>query len=97
MLLGECASAKGGGRCQRLPVLVACTSMLFGLIAFSMTCFCAHCVQAALMGVVSSAVAALDANRGIAEVVSAGLCFLQNLAMAPENQVTLAMMQCCGR
>jgi hypothetical protein len=48
------------------------------------------------MGVVSSAVAALDANRGIPEVVSSGLGFLLSLAMAPENQVTLAMMQCCG-
>jgi hypothetical protein len=60
------------------------------------SCVCAHCVQAALMGVVSSAVAALDTNRGIAEVASAGLGFLQNLAMAPENKVTLVMVQCCG-
>jgi hypothetical protein len=61
-----------------------------------LSCVCAHCVQVALMGVVSSAVAALDANRGIPEVASAGLAFLLNLAMAPENQVTLAMMQCCA-
>ena len=51
------------------------------------SCVCAHCAQVALMVVVPSAFAALDANRGIAEVASAGLCFLQNLAMAPENKV----------
>ncbi len=40
-----------------------------------------------MMDVVSSAVAALDAHRGIAKVARAGLGFLQNLARAPENQV----------
>ena len=44
-------------------------------------------VQVALMDVVSSAVAAVDAHRRIAEVARAGLGFLQNLASAPENQV----------
>jgi hypothetical protein len=39
------------------------------------------------MGAVPSAVAAVDAHRGIAEVARAGLGFLQNLASAPENQV----------
>ncbi len=47
-----------------------------------------YALQVPLMGVVSSAVAALDANLGIAEVASAGLAFLHDLAMAPENQVT---------
>ncbi len=41
------------------------------------------------MDVISSAVAAVDAHRGIAEVARAGLGFLQNLAMGHENQVTL--------
>ena len=39
------------------------------------------------MGAVPSAVAVMDAHRGIMEVARAGLGFLQNLARAPENQV----------
>jgi hypothetical protein len=49
------------------------------------------------MDVLSSAMEAMDAHRGVAEVVECGLGFLQNLALAPENQVTPVMMQCCGR
>jgi hypothetical protein len=41
----------------------------------------------ALMGVVPSAVAALDAQRGSAEVAECGLDFLVNLSEAPENKV----------
>jgi hypothetical protein len=50
--------------------------------------FCAYGVQVALMGVVASAVAAVDAHRGIAEVARAGLGFLENLAVDRENMVT---------
>jgi hypothetical protein len=42
----------------------------------------------ALMGVVPSAVAALDAHRGSAKVAECGLGFLWNLSTAPESQVT---------
>ncbi len=41
------------------------------------------------MGAVVSAVAALDAQRGVAEVVEHGLGFLVNLSFAPENQVMM--------
>ena len=40
-----------------------------------------------MMDVVSSAVAALDAHRGIVEVARAGLGFLMKLVLALENQV----------
>ncbi len=51
------------------------------------------------MDVVSCAMEAMDAHRGVAEVVQCGLGFLHNLALAPENQVTPVIMhwQCCGR
>ena len=39
------------------------------------------------MGVVGSAVAALDANRAAADVARNGLSFLWGLAVAEENQV----------
>ena len=45
-------------------------------------------VQVALMGVVPSAVAALDAQRGSAEVAECGLGFLWNLSAPSENKVT---------
>ncbi len=44
-------------------------------------------VQAALMGVVSSAVAALDAHLGVAAVAEHGVCFLRCLAVADANRV----------
>jgi hypothetical protein len=40
------------------------------------------------MDVVPSAVAALDANRGVIEVAMRGVGFLRNLSVARENQVT---------
>jgi hypothetical protein len=40
------------------------------------------------MDVVPSAVAALDAHRGIVEVAICGVGFLRNLSLASENQVT---------
>jgi hypothetical protein len=51
------------------------------------------------MDVLSSTMEAVDAHRGVAKVVDRGLGFLQNLAEAPENQVTPVIMhwQCCGR
>jgi hypothetical protein len=39
------------------------------------------------MDVVSSAVAALDAHRGIVGVASSGVRLLMSLVLAPENQV----------
>ena len=48
---------------------------------------CAMLVQLALMRVVPSAVAALDAHRGIVEVAKSGLDFLQRLSATPESQV----------
>ncbi len=47
-----------------------------------------HHVQVALMSVVASAVAALDASLGDAMVAANGLCFLLSLAMSPENEVS---------
>jgi hypothetical protein len=41
------------------------------------------------MDVVPSAVEALDAHRGVAEVVEHGLGFLGNLAVHPENKVMM--------
>ena len=89
MVLGVCASVREGGAISEAAS--ACGMYVRAPRAHcrlnNRSCVCAHCVQAALMVVVPSAFAALDANRGIAEVASAGLCFLQNLAMAPENKV----------
>ncbi len=48
---------------------------------------CADVVQAALMGVVSSAVAAMDAHRGVAVAAEYGLGFLRNLSVAEANRV----------
>jgi hypothetical protein len=39
------------------------------------------------MGVLGTAVAALDAHRGLWEVAEKGLLFLRDLALAPENHV----------
>ncbi len=44
-------------------------------------------VQVPLMGVLGTAVAALDAHRGLWEVAEKGLLFLRDLAVAPENKV----------
>ena len=44
-------------------------------------------VQVPLMGVLVTAVAALDAHRGLWEVAQMGLLFLLDLAVAPENHV----------
>ncbi len=48
---------------------------------------CVYFVQAALMDVVPSAVAALDADQGNVTVATYGICFL--LRLAPNNQVTV--------
>jgi hypothetical protein len=40
------------------------------------------------MGVVPSAVAALDASRGVVAVVIAGMAFFLSLSRPPENEVT---------
>ncbi len=48
---------------------------------------CVDVVQAALMGVVSSAVAAMDAHRGVPAVAEQGLRFLRNLSVAEANRV----------
>jgi hypothetical protein len=44
-------------------------------------------MQMALMGVLGTAVAALDAHRELWEVAEMGLLFLGDLAVAPENHV----------
>ncbi len=44
-------------------------------------------VQVPLMGVLGTAVAALDAHRGLWEVAEMGLLFLRDLAVFPENHV----------
>ncbi len=43
--------------------------------------------QVPLMRVLDSVVAAMDAHRGVANVVEEGLRFLRNLAVAARNQV----------
>ncbi len=48
---------------------------------------CVDVVQVALMGVVSSAVAAMDAHRGVVAVAEEGLWFLRNLSVAEANKV----------
>ena len=48
---------------------------------------CVDVVQVALMGLVSSAVAAMDAHRGVAAVAEHGLCFLRCLSIADANRV----------
>ena len=45
------------------------------------------CDQVALMRVVDSAMAALDAHRGVSGVAKNGLGFLRNMASAGENRV----------
>ncbi len=44
-------------------------------------------VQVALMGVVSSAVAAMDAHRGVAAVAEQGLALLRILSRGDANRV----------
>jgi hypothetical protein len=44
------------------------------------------------MDVVPSVMEAMDAHRGVAEVVECGIGLLRDLALAPENQVTPVMM-----
>ena len=39
------------------------------------------------MDLVSSVMETMDEHRWVAEVVECGLGFLQNIALAPENQV----------
>ncbi len=48
---------------------------------------CVNVVQLALMGVVSSAVAAMDAHRRVEAVAEHGLVFLGNLASMDANRV----------
>ncbi len=43
--------------------------------------------QVALMGVLSSVVAAMDANRDVAAVAEHGVGFLRNLSVADANKV----------
>ena len=45
------------------------------------------CAQVPLMGVVDSALRALDAHRGDARVARVGLCFLVQLATDKKNKV----------
>ncbi len=40
-----------------------------------------------MMRVVDSAVAAMDAHRGVAAVAENGLCFLRNVSLAEPNMV----------
>jgi hypothetical protein len=47
--------------------------------------------QVALMGVVSSAVAAMDAQRGLAAVAEHGLGLLRNLSSANANRVRVVV------
>jgi hypothetical protein len=44
-------------------------------------------VQVPLMGVLGTAVVALDAHRGLWMVARMGLLLLRDLAVAPENKV----------
>jgi hypothetical protein len=48
---------------------------------------CVGVVQVALMRVVSSAVAAMDAHRGVAAVAENGVLLLRNLSLADANRV----------
>jgi hypothetical protein len=48
---------------------------------------CVVVVQVALMGVVSSAVAAMDAHRGVAAVAEQGLALLRFLSRESANRV----------
>jgi hypothetical protein len=48
-------------------------------------------VQVALMGALSSAVAAMDAHRGLAAVAEQGLGFLRNLSVADTNLVRVVV------
>ncbi len=49
-------------------------------------------IQVPLMGVVSSAVAAMDAHQGVAAVAEHGLGFLGGLAAADANLVCVLMV-----
>ncbi len=45
-----------------------------------------------MMRVVDSAVAAMDAHRGVAAVAEHGLCFLRNVSLADSNRVSRQVM-----
>jgi hypothetical protein len=51
--------------------------------------------QVALMGVVGSAVSAMDANRGVAGIARCGLVFLRILADNEYDKVMCAMKRDC--
>jgi hypothetical protein len=66
---------------MNLAVAFICRFMCF-------CCSCTDCLQVVLMGVVASALAALDAHRGVAIIARCGLGFFWNLSSTAENQVT---------
>ncbi len=57
---------------------------------------CVDVVQVALMGVVSSAVAAMDAHRGAAVVAEQGLGFLRHLSREDANRVCARCLRSMG-
>ncbi len=57
----------------------------------------ALCVQVPLMEMLGTVVGALEAHRGVAEVVENGLRFFANVAYASENRVSTAWAFCVGR
>ncbi len=71
--------------CARDGCAVGCVSVMWwsGVVGGVRLVF----VQVPLMGVVSSAVAAMDAHRGVSAVAEHGVCFLRNLAVVDGTEV----------
>jgi hypothetical protein len=94
--LSQCGWVGGwrvGAACVHVFILQVFASTLIALLSSSGCVLLAFNrtstnVQVALMGLIASAVAALDAHPGIAEVAKCGLGFLQHQVAVPENQVT---------
>ncbi len=80
---GRVSDMVGGLRALRGVLLYVCAC---GVVLCA-SCTCVDDVQVAMMGVVSSAVAAMDAHRGVAAVAESGVLLLRNLSEVAANQV----------
>jgi hypothetical protein len=67
------------------PVRAQCGSVVCVFVV------CVVVVQVALMGVVSGAVAAMDAHQGVASVAGRGVFFLRSLSTTDANTVCVML------
>ncbi len=88
----ELGRSGGGGatsvNCLAATLVPRCAAVrVSGGVMRCVSGTCVDVVQVGLMGVVSSAVAAMDAHRGVVAVAKDGLWFLRNLSCADGTKV----------